>query len=332
MPHIAMPLRVMCSPATAGPLRQALEKRTALPEVEFVHPQPGVPLAAEIAFISRDITGRSTKFEVTPETALYYEAMRHAPDLRWVHVHSAGADREIYQSLHARGVTITTSQGASDHVVAHTALAGVLALARRLPLLADAQRRHAWRPLLGELQPRDLAGQHAVIVGWGGIGQRIGAWLRMLGLEISVARYSSTPVEHARCTVAYGGLASLLPQADWLILACPLTDATRGLVDAAALDALPAHAMIVNVARGHVVDEAALVERLARGRLAGACLDVFQHEPLPPESPLWSMENVIVMPHSAGFSDGNAARVLEIFVDNLSRWAAGQPLRNRLVT
>ena len=324
-------IRILCSPAEAAPLRLALDRSPAAGRYALVHPVAGQPMMAETAFVSRDITGHSTKFEIQPSTALYYEAMRNAPALRWVHVHSAGADREIYQRLHARGVAVTTSQGASDPVVAQSAVAGVLALARRLPLLAADQRDRAWRPLLDERTPRDLAGQHAVVVGWGGIGQRIGALLAALGLKISVARHSGAPVPQARHTVGYGELPSLLPAADWLVLACPLTSATRNLIGRAALAALPAHAMVVNVARGHVIDEPELIAALRAGRLGGAFLDVFQHEPLPPDSALWDLPNVIVTPHSAGFSDGNAARVRALFVDNLNRWLAGEPLANRSI-
>lgn len=321
-------IRILCSPAEAPQLRQALDRTPASGRYALVHPVAGEPALADAAFVSRDITGHSTKFEIQPETALYYEAMRHAPALRWVHVHSAGADREIYLSLHARGVAITTSQGASDPVVAQSAIAGVLALARRLPALAADQRDRAWRPLLDDRTPRDLAGQHAVVVGWGGIGQRIGALLGALGLTLAVARHSGAPVPQALRTAGYDELPALLSGADWLVLACPLTSATRNLVDRAALAALPAHAHVINVARGHVIDEPALIEALQAGRLGGAFLDVFQHEPLPADSPLWSLPNVIVTPHSAGFSDGNAARVRELFVNNVNRWLADEPLAN----
>ncbi|CAB3636490.1 oxidoreductase [Achromobacter marplatensis] len=137
-------------------------------------------------------------------------------------------------------------------------------------------------------------------------------------------------MRQARHTVTYKDLAGLLPGADWLVLACPLTPATRELVDRQALAALPAHASIVHVARGHVIDEAALIEALAAGRLGGAFLDVFQQEPLPPESPLWTLENTIVTPHSAGFSDGNRARVRGLFLANLRRWTQAEPLANQL--
>lgn len=319
-------IRILCSPAEADLLRQAL--RGDGQRYTLRHPQAGQVCDAQVAFVSRDITGASTKFQITPETALYYDAMRHAPALRWVHVHSAGADRDIYQQLHARGVAVTTSQGATDAVVAQTAIGGVLALTRRFPLLAADQRDHAWRPLLGARTPRDLAGQHAVVVGWGGIGQRIGALLLALGLSVSVVRHGASPAPQARRTVSYASLASVLPEADWLVLACPLTPATHELVDGKALALLPAHAMVVNVARGHVIDEAALIDALSQGRLGGAFLDVFQQEPLPPESPLWSLANVIVTPHSAGFSDGNSARVRERFLDNLGRWTRGEALAN----
>ncbi|HEY1226420.1 MAG TPA: NAD(P)-dependent oxidoreductase, partial [Ramlibacter sp.] len=129
-------------------------------------------------------------------------------------------------------------------------------------------------------------------------------------------------------TIAAAQWREVLPQADWLLLACPLNAQTRGMVDAAALALLPAHAGFVNVSRGEIVDEPALVAALREGRLAGANLDVFAQEPLPAGSPLWTMPNVIATPHSAGLSGGNAARVQEMFLDNLRRWAAGEPLRN----
>jgi len=114
------------------------------------------------------------------------------------------------------------------------------------------------------------------------------------------------------------------------VLCCPLTERTRGLIDAAALARLPAGARLVNVARGEVAEEPPLIDALRRGALAGAYLDVFAHEPLPAESPLWDMPNVIVTPHTAGHSDGNEMRVAAIFLDNLRRWTEGQPLLNRV--
>ncbi|WP_454766259.1 D-2-hydroxyacid dehydrogenase [Cupriavidus campinensis] len=283
---------------------------------------------ADIAFVSRDVTGRSTKHELQPATQRFYIAMREAPSLRWTHTHSAGADRPVFGQLRARGVAVTTSSGANAGVVAQTALAGLLALARHLPQMLDAQRERRWAPLLGAGMPRDLHGQTATIVGWGPIGQQLGAVLRLLGLSVVVVRQRATPAGEGFEAVTFADLPAVLPRTDWLILACPLTDQTRGLVDAAALDSLPEGARLLNVSRGEVVDEPALVAALRAGRLAGAYLDVYAHEPLPADSPIWTLPNVIATPHSAGFSDGNAARVADIFLDNLRRWIAQSPLRN----
>jgi phosphoglycerate dehydrogenase-like enzyme len=178
--------------------------------------------------------------------------------------------------------------------------------------------------------PRDLAGQTAVIIGWGPIGQQIAASLRLLGLRLAVVRSSADPAAADVETLAFEEIGRVLPRADWLLLACPLTSRTRGLIDASAISRLPDGAHLINVARGELVDEPALIEALAGGKLGGAFLDVFAHEPLPPESPLWSFDNVIATPHSAGFSDGNAARVTELFIDNLRRWLAGEKLRNEV--
>lgn len=282
----------------------------------------------DIAFVTRDVTGLSTKHAVLPDTARFYDALSAQADLRWVHVHSAGADRAVYVALRSRGVQVTTSSGANAAVVAQTALAGLLALARRFPQLGEAQRGRRWAPLIGSGLPRDLAGQTAVVVGWGAIGSQIGAWLGMLGLHVVAVRRERGPAQGAAECVAYDDLPATWPRADWLVLACPLTDRTRGLVDATALARMPPGAHLVNVARGEVVDEAALVAALREGRLGGAYLDVFAQEPLPAESPLWSLPQVIATPHSAGFSDGNAARVDALFLDNLARWNAAQPLLN----
>lgn len=285
--------------------------------------------AVHAALISRDITGRSTKTEPTPLLSACWAALRRSSCLRWVHTHSAGSDRPIYAELQARGVAVSTSSGANAVVVAQTALAGLLALWRRLPALLAAQAQRRWEPQIDELRPRELTGQTAVLVGWGPIGQALHPLLTALGLRCVVVRHRPVPAAPCVPTLGYAALRQVLPQADWLLLACPLTEATRGLVDAAALAALPAHAQLINVARGEVVVEADLVAALQAGRLAGAFLDVFVHEPLPAASPLWGLPGVIVSPHAAGQSDGQAARVDELFLDNLARWLRGAPLHNR---
>lgn len=322
----AAPLRILLSAAARQQAGAAIAAVLGPCPHRFVAPEPGVD--ADIAFVSRDITGLSTKHAVLPETQAFYDAMLGAPSLRWVHAHSAGTDRPVYVQLQTRGVAISTSSGANAAVVAQTAVAGLLALARRFPLLMRAQQARSWAPLIGSGLPRDLAQQTAVVVGWGPIGRHIAAVLGVLELRLAVVRSSAEAAGPDLPTFAFEDIRSVLPQADWLLLACPLTERTRGLIDADALALLPRGAHLVNVARGELVDEPTLTEALANGRLAGAFLDVFAHEPLSSASPLWQLDNVIVTPHSAGFSDGNEARVTAIFTDNLGRWLAGEALRN----
>ena len=346
------PLRVLLS-------ARGLERVGAgLQALAAAHGQGIEPVVAEdaseqvpvdIAFVSRDVTSTSTKHELLPATQRFYQQMLSAPALRWVHIHSAGADRPVYQTLHARGVAITTSSGANARVVAHSVLAGVLMLAREMPRLMASQRERRWAPLVAGAQPRDLEGQHAVVagtqprdlegqqalvVGFGPVGQQIAHGLDALGLRVTVLRRADgdAMLEGGKTlrALAYERIDDLLPAADWLILACPLSDRTRGLLGAERLARLPRGARLVNVARGEVVDEPALIAALQSGHLGGAVLDVFAHEPLPAASPLWALPNVIVTPHTAGHSDGNAARVAQMFLDNLARWLRHEPLAQAL--
>jgi phosphoglycerate dehydrogenase-like enzyme len=325
---VTPPLRILMS--SGGAAQTAAGLAAALGGRAHAVVAPGED--ADVAFVSRDVTGLSTKHRLMPHTQAFHDALRAAPSLRWVHAHSAGADRPVYGELRARGVEVTTSSGANAGVVVQSALAGLLMLARRFPQLMEAQRRHAWEPLVaGDALPRDLAGQTTVLVGWGPIGRGLGALLAALGLRVVAVRGSDVAAgAPAEDSVRYEQLHAVLPRADWLVLACPLSERTRGLIDAKALALLPRGACVVNVARGEVVDEPALIEALAGGALGGAFLDVFAEEPLPPASPLWALPNVIVTPHTAGHSDGNEARVAAMFLDNLGRWVEGRGLVNRV--
>jgi phosphoglycerate dehydrogenase-like enzyme len=299
-------------------IREVLQGR----EVVLLHPGAAEAATADIAFVSRDVTGLSTKHRILPDTQRFYDTLLAARGLRWVHVHSAGADRAVYLELRARGVQLTTSAGANAPVVAQTALLGVLALARHWPRLVAAQREHRWAPLIESGLPRDLAGQTAVVVGWGSVGREIGRLLQAVGLEVVAVRRDADASDDKR-VVGSAHLHAVLPQADWLVLACALTPQTRGLIGERELALLPRHAHVVNVARGEVVVEPALVDALRAQRIAGAYLDVFAHEPLAPDSPLWDLPNVIATPHSAGFSDANERHVDRMFLDHLGRFAAG---------
>ncbi|MFD4840936.1 D-2-hydroxyacid dehydrogenase [Achromobacter sp. NPDC058515] len=317
------PLRILMSEQTlgriGGQLAEALGGRAYEPVIA-AQSHGNEPADVDLAFISRDVTGLSTKHRVLESLESFYVSLRKSPRLAWVHAHSAGADRPIFAELKERGIRVTTSSGANGQVVAQTALAGVLALAREFPRMFDAQRKRAWTPLIGGLLPRDLAGQTAVVVGWGPIGRQLAGYLQMLGLTVIAVRSAAAPASDGVETFAFEDLADIAGRADWLVLACPLSDRTRGLVDARLLARMAPHARLVNVARGEVVVESDLIDALRANALAGAYLDVFEHEPLASQSPLWDLENVIATPHSAGHSDGNEARVDRIFLDYLRDW------------
>jgi D-2-hydroxyacid dehydrogenase (NADP+) len=248
-----------------------------------------------------------------------------APNLGWLHTFSAGVDHPVFRSFVDRGVRLTTSSGASAVPIAHTVLMYLLALARGLPAWGRAQAAHEWAPH----RSLDLDGLAVGIVGMGPIGQEIarvtgGIGMRPIGMRRTIA--GDEPCE----TWTLDRLHELAGAVDALVLAIPLTDDTRELVDASVLRAMRPGALFVNVARGEVVDEPALVDAIASGHLGGAALDVFATEPLPPDSPLWDLPNVIVTPHSSGTTDGSNRRATDIFIDNVARFAAGAPLRNEV--
>jgi phosphoglycerate dehydrogenase-like enzyme len=260
----------------------------------------------------------------------FFSAVRKAPKLKWLHVFNAGVDHPIYGEMLSRGVRLTTSAGTAAEPIAHTAIAGLLMLARRFPRWMADQRNHRWDPMRPPDVPRDLPGQTAVIVGVGNIGREIARLAKAFGLRVIGVRRSAGTVSSLDELHPPARLPEILPSADWLIIAAPLTPETRGLISADLISKLPPHAGVINVARGEIIDEAALVDALRSGRLAGAFLDVFDREPLPEDSPLWDMPNVIVTPHNSAAASGNDARIYEMFMENLARWHRGEALLNEV--
>ena len=264
----------------------------------------------------------------SPHGRSFFSSLYRAPRLDWMHVRNAGVDHPVFGRLLERGVTLTNSAGAAAEPIAQSTIAALLALSCDFPTYAAAQRRHAWEQL-GEDARADLLTQTLVVYGLGAIGSAIARIAQAIGMHVVGVRRQRAregdPVDELRHP---DELPSLLPRADWLALACPLTPETRGLFDAEAFAAMPRGAHVLNIARGPVVDEQALIEALRTGQIGGAYLDVFEEEPLPEESPLWDMPRVIITPHNSGASRGNDPRSAAIFFDNLGRWVRGEPLRN----
>jgi phosphoglycerate dehydrogenase-like enzyme len=245
---------------------------------------------------------------------------------RWVHVAATGVEHVLFDALvRDSGLVLTNARGIYDEAIAEYVLGLILALAKDLPGTLDHQRRREWRWRESER----IGGRAALVVGTGPIGRAVARQLRAAGLRVSGAGRAGRSGDPDFGTV-YGSaeLPAALAEADYVVLAAPLTPQTRGMIDERALRAMRPTARLVNVGRGGLVVQDALVDALGRGRLAGAALDVFEDEPLPGDSPLWDLPGVIVSPHMAGDVHGWREAQAELFLDNLSRYLAGRPLRN----
>ena len=285
----------------------------------------------EVTFYSRDIWAGTNKIRLSDAAMVYWPIVDTAPNLKWLQVVSAGSDQKPYQPNIQRGIRLTTSAGANAEPVGLTAVTGLLMLARNFPHWIRAQQKREWSPQLVADSPADLPGQTALIVGMGHIGKVIARALQGMGVRVVGVRRNAAPAEHFDEVRPVSGLDDLLPGCDWLILACPLTAETRGLIDERRFRLLPRTAGLVNMSRGPVIDEAALIRLLAGGHLRGAYLDVFATEPLPSASPLWSLPNVIITPHNSSTATGNYRRGVEIFLRNLDAYLRGNaPLENEI--
>ena len=255
------------------------------------------------------------------------------PRVRWIQATSAGigpfVKRRGYDKRMPRTV-FTTASGVHARPLAEFCALAMLAFSRGLFTMLEAQRRQHWERFAGT----DLLGKAVVIYGHGSIGEEVARASRALGMRTIGVKRSVQGQDPEALQVdelhPASGLRALLPRADFLVLAAPHTPETEGAIGRTELALLPAGAVLVNVGRGALVDEGALVEALRSGHLGGAALDVFQEEPLPKESPLWTMPNVLVSPHSASTSDRENARLTDLFCRNLRRFLAGEPLENVL--
>ncbi len=251
----------------------------------------------------------------------------NCPRLRWIQGTSAGIGGLIDRTGLAKGpIVFTTAAGVHGAPLAEFALFGLLYFAKDLPLLTRHQAARHWERHATAL----LRGSRVLLVGLGGVGREVARLLAAVGVEVSGAgrpgrTYQVPGVSRYLADTEIGGV---LGTVDALVLACPLTERTRHLIGRRELALLRQGAVVVNLSRGPVIDESALIDALSAGRIGGACLDVFETEPLPVTSPLWAMDNVIVSPHSASTVAAENKLLTDLFIDNLGRWLAGEPLRN----
>ncbi|NYD51239.1 phosphoglycerate dehydrogenase-like enzyme [Actinomadura luteofluorescens] len=244
---------------------------------------------------------------------------------RWVHIASAGVDRLMFPGLTHSDTIVTNSRGVFDEPIAEYVLGLVLAFAKDLHTTLRLQGERRWR----HRETERVTGSRALVVGTGPIGRAIGRRLSAAGLAVSGAGRTARDADPDLGVVhPMERLGEALAEADYVVLAAPLTPQTRKMIDAAALERMRPSARLVNVGRGGLVAEDDLVEALRAGRIAGAALDVFEDEPLPASSPLWDLPNVIVSPHMSGDVVGWRDELVRLFADNLGRYVSGRPLRN----
>lgn len=332
-----VPAAIALSPILSARYRpQDLERITAA--------APG----ARLVMVSRDghADGPLDDVEVLLRGVISADAfdrlLVRAPRLHWVHSATAGVERVLTPAGRARGLVITNARGVFSGPIAEYVLMMILAVSRRLPQLLELQHERTWQPLQGT-ELRDVT---VGIVGLGSIGRAVGDLALAFGCRvIATRRRVDGAVDSGLATSANGegrdtavnaieivggpeALPAVLGRSDFIVLAAPLTPETEDLIDATALAAVKPGAWLINVARGRLVDERALLRALREGPLGGAILDTFREEPLPTTSPFYDLSNVIVTPHTAWSSGRVLDRSIGLFCENLVRYAAGEPLDN----
>jgi phosphoglycerate dehydrogenase-like enzyme len=289
-----------------------------------------VEAAAEVRYATAEqlpaaLRGAEVLFAWDWRSSAVPAAWPAADRLRWLHVASAGVDRFLFPELVDSPVVVTNSRGVFDRAIAEYVLGLILAFAKGLPATLELQRQRTWRHRDSER----VDGRRVLVVGAGAIGRAIGRLLSAAGMTVTAVGRGARPADPDLGEVhAAGELAALLPDADYVVVAAPLTDSTRGSFDATAFGRMKPSARLINVGRGPIVVEEDLVAALRGGRIAGAALDVFAAEPLPPDHPLWTAPNAIVSPHMSGDFGGWPDALARLFAGNLRRWLAGEELLN----
>jgi len=248
-----------------------------------------------------------------------------AASVKWMHTFSAGVDSPFFVQLMERGIRLTNSSGATASPIAQTTVLYMLALSRNVRAWFQHQEKHEW----ARHEFAELDGARLAVIGMGPIGIEIARLGVALNMNVEAIR--RTPTGNEPCpTFSFDQLHSVLARADWVAVALPLTDNTRQIFNAETFAIMKPGTCFINVGRGELVDEESLVATLQSGHLAGAALDVFATEPLPTNSPLWDMDNVIITPHSSSASAQSGLRSEDIFLKNLARYVAGEPMLNEV--
>jgi phosphoglycerate dehydrogenase-like enzyme len=304
------------------PEREVDALRRAFPRDEFIRADSDDETLTRIADVDAAFSSRITAAHLAA-----------ASRLRWIHSPAAGVGSMLFPAVVDGPMLMTNSRGISARAIAEHTIGVTVALFRKLPLAFDRQRTRTWaqNELFAEGRPiRTLRGACVLMIGVGAIGSEAAQLFAAFGAHVTAVRRRVTepPPQAVAAVLPPERLRDALPAADVVVVAAPQTAATMGLIGAGELALMKTDAVLVNVSRGKLVDEAALVAALETGRLRGAALDVFEHEPLSPGSPLWERDDVILTPHIAGFYETYWPDARQLFAENLRRFIAGEALRN----
>ncbi len=304
----------------------AARVRNRFPEMKVVHLPDYDRLTEEV--VDADIF---VGFSLRPDQ------FAQTRKLKWLHSTAAGVAQLMYPELRESGIEVTNIRGIHSAPMAEHVLGVLIALARRFPAAFRQQITSHWAQQDlwdAPVRPRELAGQVLLLVGFGTIGREVARRIRPLGMKIWCVTRSGRISEDAAALVdrefSAAELEQALPKADFVVLAAPETPETFHLINAGRLGLMKPAAYLVNVARGSLVDETALVAALRRRAIAGAALDVAEQEPLPPSSPLWTLENCFITPHTSAVTECLWERQTQLLLENLERWFSGRELINRV--
>ncbi|MFI5070686.1 MAG: D-2-hydroxyacid dehydrogenase [Terriglobales bacterium] len=287
----------------------------------------------EVVHLSDDdqIEKQISDAEIVVTWTLRLNQFNAAKKLRWIHSPAAAVHQLLFPELIASDVILTNGSDVHGATVAELVIALIFALAKKLPLAMRCQQQRVWgqnqvwesRP-----QPREVAGATLGLIGLGSIGTEVAKRASALGMRVIAVRniVAAEKPENVEQVYASSQINLMLSKSDYVVIAAPLTSSTAGMINADRLASMKPDSYLINVSRGQLVDESALAEALRLGKIAGAALDVFEKEPLPPDSPLWDLQNLLITPHIAGFSANLWEKHYAFFTENLRRYLSHRPL------
>jgi phosphoglycerate dehydrogenase-like enzyme len=288
----------------------------------------GIAVGNRIEAFQRAAAEANIIYNWSLSAALLREVFLLCPHVQWVHTRSAGLDNILFPEILSSPVPLTNGTGVFSPSLGEFALAAILFFAKDLRRMVRNQEAGVWE----QFDITEITGQTVGIVGYGDIGRAVATRVRSMGMRVLAVKRSGTPIYNMDPLVAriYGPdrLREMLPECDYVVVSAPLTPESRGMIDAAAFEAMKRDAVVINVGRGPVIDEAAMVRALSHGRIKGAALDVFDREPLAAGHPFYTLPNVLLSPHCADHTPDWMERAMQFFIDQFERFQKGEPLLN----